>query len=112
VEIEPTPEPAGRGLRGAGGSIFASGAGFDAMSIAGPFNGSKTGDTPVRKKILTCKPATPQQEEPCARQILGKLTRRAYRGFSTPTDVEELMAIYRQGRNARDFDTGVQRALE
>jgi len=112
VESEPIPEPAGRGLRGAGGSIFAAGAGVDAMSIAGPFNGSKTAETPVRKRILTCKPATPQQEDACARQILTKLTRRAYRGFSTPTDVEELLAIYRKGRNARDFDTGIQRALE
>jgi mono/diheme cytochrome c family protein len=112
VEIEPTPEPSGRGMRGAGGSIFAAGAGVDTMSIAGPFNGSKTADTPVRKRILTCKPAAPAQEDACARQILTRLTRRAYRGFSTPTDVDELMAIYRKGRNARDFDTGIQRGLE
>src|SRR4051794_36796770 len=112
VESEPIPEPAGRGMRGSGGSIFAAGAGVDALSVAGPFNGAKTAETPVRRRILTCKPATAQQEEPCARQILARLTRRAYRGVSSPTDVDDLLAIYRKGRDARDFDTGIQRALE
>src|SRR6202030_2895144 len=29
-----------------------------------------------------------------------------------PADVEELLAIYRKGRASRDFDTGLERALE
>jgi hypothetical protein len=32
--------------------------------------------------------------------------------LSTPEDVEQLLAIYKKGRAARDFDTGIARALE
>jgi len=115
VESEPIPEPRGRGVRADGGaqaSVFTQGAGLDTLSISGPFRPSPTIDTAVRRKILTCRPAGPRQQEPCARQILTSLARRAYRGLSTPADVDELLAIYREGRAARDFDTGIQRAVE
>jgi mono/diheme cytochrome c family protein len=113
VEAEPIPEArSGAAGGGAQGSIFGQGSGFDSMSIAGPFNPSKAADTPARRRILTCKPTSARQEEPCARQILTRLTRRAYRGLTTPADVDELLAIYKKGRPRRDFDTGLARALE
>ena len=112
VESEPIPAQRGRG--GAAGGIAGGGgsAALDLMSIAGPFNAAKTADTPTRRKILTCRPATARDEEPCARQILSTLTRRAYRGFSTATDADDLLAIYRKGRATGDFETGLERALE
>ncbi len=113
VESEPIPQlPGGRGRSGAQGSIFNQSAGFDSMAIAGPFNPSKPTETPSRQRVLSCTPANARQEEPCARQILTTLTRRAFRGLSTPADVDELLAIYRKGREDRNFDTGVARALE
>ena len=115
VESEPVPDPLARGRRGGSGaqaSIFAQGAAFDSMSIAGPFSARPTLDTPARRRILICTPANVREEEPCARRILTTLTRRAYRGLSAPADVEQLIGIYRNGRRARDFDTGIQRAVE
>jgi mono/diheme cytochrome c family protein len=109
VESEPIPESRGRAGRGGRGGGEAT---FDLMSIAGPFNTVKTTDTPIRRKILTCRPASAREEEPCARQILTKLTYRAYRGVSAPTDVDQLLAIFKKGRASGDFDMGVERALE
>ena len=111
VESEPIPgrEP-GRGVNnviGGGGA-----AAIDTLSVAGPFNPSTNAETPSRQKVLICKPATARDEEPCARRILTGLTRRAYRGFASPGDVDQLLEIYRQGRSARDFDTGIARGLE
>ena len=111
VENEPIPgPPMGRGVTniiGGGG-----GAALDLMSVSGPFDPGETEDTPTRQRILICRPAAARDEEPCARKILANLTRRAYRGFGSPADVDQLLVIYRQGRAARDFDTGVARALE
>jgi mono/diheme cytochrome c family protein len=110
VESEPIPGPRGRGGRGGGGS--GGGAALDMLSVSGPFNPTKTVDTPSRRKIFLCKPTAARDEEPCARQILTALTRRGYRGSAVEADVEQLLAIYRKGRTARDFDTGIERAVE
>ena len=40
------------------------------------------------------------------------MTRRAYRRPITDRDVDPLLAVYRDGRQQRDFDTGIERALE
>jgi hypothetical protein len=106
VESEPIPGPRGRGGRSAGG------ASIDMMSISGPFRPTKTVETVPRQKILICTPATAREEEPCARQILTALARRAYRGFQAKSDVDQLLAIYRKARIEQDFDIGIERALE
>jgi len=43
---------------------------------------------------------------------MSTLARRAYRRPVTDEDVQPLVAIYREGRASRDFDAGVERALE
>jgi Protein of unknown function (DUF1587) len=48
------------------------------VSIAGSFNASGPGNTPSRRRIFSCTPATPAEEAACARAILSKLARRAY----------------------------------
>ncbi len=112
VESEPIPGQAKMG-RGIGNIIGGGGAAaLDMMSISGPFNAGETAETPTRQKILICRPANQRDEDACARKILTGLTRRAYRGLANSTDVEQLLAIYRKGRAARDFDTGIARALE
>jgi hypothetical protein len=116
LESEPIPIARARGrMDGRGGNAIIGGGGaatLDLVSVSGPFNPTKTEDTPARQKIFSCKPATAREEEPCARQILTALSRRAYRGFSDNADVEQLLAIYKSGRTGRDFDTGIERALE
>ena len=85
---------------------------LDAFTVTGPYNPTGPGDTPSRRRIFSCKPATAAEEEACARQIMTRLARIAYRGQDTPDDVKRLMDFYSAGRKAGDFERGVQLALQ
>jgi hypothetical protein len=86
--------------------------GIDELQISGPFNGKTPEDSESRKQIFICRPASTREEEPCARKIIGTLTRLAYRRPVTEREIEPLIAIYKMGRSDRDFDAGIERALE
>ena len=81
------------------------------VAIAGPLNPTGPGNTPSRRRIFTCTPASVAAEEPCARQILEELAYRAYRRPVSERAMDTLMAFYRDGRELRDFDTGIQYGL-
>jgi mono/diheme cytochrome c family protein len=83
-----------------------------AVTIRGPYNATGSGDTPSRERIFTCRPANAAAEPACAKQILSTLARRAYRRPVTDTDIATLLTFYDNGRKERDFDLGIQRALE
>jgi len=83
-----------------------------AVTIRGPFNATGPGDTPSRERIFVCRPANAAAEPACAKQILSTLARRAYRRPVTDSDVATLVSFYDAGRKERDFDLGIQRALE
>ena len=85
---------------------------FSTLEIHGPFDGVIPEETPSRARIFICRPSSPEDEGPCARQILGTLTRRAYRRPVTDVDLRPLMEFYETGRAAGDFETGIARALE
>ena len=82
------------------------------VQITGPLSISGPGDTPSRRRIFTCTPATAAAEWPCAEQILGALARRAYRRPVVETDVETLLQFYEAGRTEGGFEKGIQFALE
>jgi len=82
------------------------------ITVTGPFNPTGPGDTPSRRAIFTCRPATPAQEEPCSRTILSTLARRAYRGMQTPSDVNELTALFHEWRREGSFDSAIGFALQ
>ena len=88
--------------------------GIDVLYVSGPFDGTVPEDTPSRRRIFPCRPdgGAAAEEETCAREILGALARRAYRRPVRDADVEPLLAVYREGRAARGFEAGVERALE
>jgi hypothetical protein len=86
--------------------------GIDVLEISGPFNGKTPEDSASRKQIFTCRPTSAPEEEPCARKIVGTLARLAYRRPVTEAEIAPLMAIYKMGRSDRDFDAGIERALE
>ncbi len=86
--------------------------GIDKFFISGPFDGTVPDVTPSRQRIFTCRPSGAQDEEPCAREIIAALARRAYRRPVTAADIEPLVGIYRAGRSDRDFEAGIERALE
>jgi Protein of unknown function (DUF1592)/Protein of unknown function (DUF1588)/Protein of unknown function (DUF1585)/Protein of unknown function (DUF1595)/Protein of unknown function (DUF1587)/Planctomycete cytochrome C len=94
------------------GLIEDSDIGIDTLEIAGPFNGETPEETPSRKRIFVCRPSSAREEEPCARKIIASLARRAYRRPVQDSDIEPLLAIYKQGRSERDFDAGIERAVE
>jgi hypothetical protein len=81
------------------------------VSVNGPYNASGPGDTPSRRRIFTKRPAKPEDEEACARQILGTLTRRAYRRPVTDVDLEKPMEFYRQAKKTDGFEAGIETAL-
>ena len=85
---------------------------IETLVIKGPFTVEGTGETPSRARVFTCRPASPAHEEPCARQILSSLVRRAYRQPAAPADVDRVMGFYRTGRKDGTFDSGIQLALQ
>jgi hypothetical protein len=82
------------------------------VTITGPFNATGPGDTPSRRRLFVCRPASVDQESACANRILTTLLRRAYRRNVTADDLRRVRAFYEAGRAERDFDLGIQRALE
>jgi len=80
------------------------------VTISGPFDATAGGDSPSRRRIFVCRPDN--DELACAERILSELARHAYRGNDTPGDLETLLAFFAEGRSRRDFDYGIQLALE
>ena len=87
-------------------------AAIDQVSISGPFDATGPGETPSRERLFVCHPVRGAAEEPCAREILSTIARRAYRRLLGSGDLDTLMAFYAKGRNAGGFESGIQRGLE
>ena len=82
------------------------------LGIIGPFNPTGVSPTPSRAKIFICSPATAAEELPCARRIVSRLARLAYRTPITDPTFEGLMKAYQYGREEEDFDSGIRMALQ
>ena len=82
------------------------------VEIVGPYDGKVPEDTPSRRAIFVCTPATTQDEQPCARDIIATLARRAYRRPVTDVDIEPLVAAFEHGRGEGGFEDGIRWALE
>ena len=70
---------------------------INSVTISGPYNVTGSGDSPSRRRIFVCRPASAADELPCARRILSTLARRAYRRPSTEADLKDLLPFYRTG---------------
>ncbi len=81
------------------------------VSITGPYEATGAGDTPSRRRIFTCHPDAPSEEEACATQILSKLMRRAYRRPVTDADLDVPLELYREAREESGFEAGIEMAL-
>jgi len=82
------------------------------FAITGPFNVTGVSETPSRQKVLFCRPASAKEETPCARRILERLATQAYRRPASSDDMAELMKFYQEGRQDRDFESGIRMALQ
>ena len=84
----------------------------DHVLVGGPYGAAGPGETGVRRRIFVCRPAADEPEEPCARRILARLARRAYRRPVTAADVDPLLDLFALGRADGDrFEDGVEVAL-
>ena len=85
---------------------------IEAMIVAGPYNPSGVSQTPSRTKIFTCTPRQVSEEVGCAREILSKLARQAYRRPVTDRDLEPLLSFYQASRNrGGNFDQGIESGI-
>jgi hypothetical protein len=82
------------------------------ISITGPLDVNGPGETASRARLFVCSPKNKNDEETCAKQILTKLARRAYRRPVTDADVQPLMGLFKAGQSAGNFDLGIERAVQ
>ena len=87
-------------------------AAVDSVEIGGPYAVDGPGDTASRRTVFTCHPDRGDAAEACAREILGRLARRAYRRPITNRDVDVLLGFYERRRETDGFEAGVQLALQ
>jgi len=78
------------------------GPGVESVTIDGPYAATGPGETASRSRIFVCRPDGADVDgEGCARTILARLARRAYRRPVGEGDLEPLLAFYREGRTAQ-----------
>jgi len=82
------------------------------VTFEGPYNPKGAADTLSRQKIFTCHPAGSADEISCAKTILSRLARRAYRRPITDADIQPILALYKKGREKGDFEAGIMRAMQ
>jgi hypothetical protein len=84
---------------------------LDQVDITGPLVVTGVGDTPSRRKIFTCRPASEADERFCVTEIVSRLARRAYRRPVSEDEVTELLGFFDQGRASGSFDRGIETAI-
>ncbi|HEY7172935.1 MAG TPA: DUF1592 domain-containing protein [Vicinamibacterales bacterium] len=82
------------------------------IAIGGPYVATGPGDTPSRRQILSCSPGAGVDERQCARTILTRLARRAFRRPVTDADAEALLEFFDTGRRDDGFEAGIELGLE
>ncbi|HJO03661.1 MAG TPA: DUF1592 domain-containing protein, partial [Acidobacteriota bacterium] len=82
------------------------------LSVAGPYNATGISANAIRQRIFSCRPTVPDEETPCAQEIIGRLAADAYRRPLTDRDLEPLMSFYETGAAEGGFEVGIRSALE
>ncbi len=80
------------------------------IGVTGPFTRTSAGEAPSRQRVFTCHPASPSENDACAKRILLEQTRRAWRRPVTEADIQPLLRFYREGASV-SFDNGIEMAL-
>ena len=82
------------------------------LDILGPFQPVGGQDSPSRRQLFVCRPASASEESECARKIVTTLARHAFRRPVSEAETAMLLNFYQQGRREGGFDTGIERAVE
>jgi hypothetical protein len=88
------------------------GASLRSLEIMGPLTPGGAEESPSHKRVFVCRPAKPADEAGCARTILTRLARRAYRRPVSDSDMRVLLGFYTDARAKGTFDTGIELALQ
>ena len=81
---------------------------ISSLLIGGPYGGRVSQESPSRRRLFVCQPASTGEETACATKILTTLARRAYRREPTNDDIQTLVGFYRTARAQGDFDAGIR----
>jgi hypothetical protein len=82
------------------------------LIVGGPYRVTGVSDTPIRQRIFSCRPISPDEERPCAESILTRLGSRAYRRPLEPRDLDGLMGFYDLGARDGGFEQGVRTGVQ
>ncbi|MDE3001732.1 MAG: DUF1592 domain-containing protein [Gemmatimonadota bacterium] len=81
------------------------------LSVSGPFTITGVSDTPARRRIFSCRPTAPDEEEPCAREIIRSIAVQAFRRPVENDEVEDLMFFFEEGREEGGFEIGIRNSI-
>lgn len=87
------------------------------ISIVGPFESKKLveadgqDESASRRRIFVRHPQSAEEEEACAKQIVAKLARQAYRRPITESDLTAPLSFFRQTSAETGFEAGIEAAL-
>jgi hypothetical protein len=85
--------------------------GIQGIEIDGPLNATGVADTPSRRRILSCRPTSPAEEEACAHAVVAELAQRAFRRPLAAEELAPLLEFYAAGHAAGGFEEGIEQAL-
>ena len=113
-EPDGVPRPQERGRLIANDAIYWDRAAVGVVEIGGPYDiAGLAKDTPSRREIFACEPEAVADQVPCARGILSRMARRAYRRPVTEQEVQTLLEfVDSRLQDGGSFDEGIQSALE
>ena len=80
--------------------------------VTGPFTVTGVSETPSRQRVFSCRPTAPEEERPCAREIITALGGKAYRRPLQTDDLEDLLTFFDLGAEEGGFEIGIRTALQ
>lgn len=82
------------------------------LTIEGPYNAVGVSQTATRQRIFSCRPTTPEEELPCAEEIIERLANRAFGEELSDDLLDDLLQFYALGAEDGGFEMGIRSALE
>jgi hypothetical protein len=86
---------------------------IDSVDVDGPYQAKvPVATSPTRKAVFVCQPGAAATEASCAKTIVRRIVRRAYRRPVTDADLDPILQFYRDGHAAAgSFDAGIESAI-
>lgn len=118
-EPEGLPQPLQRGRVITNDEVYMGYANVAAIQIGGPYapdavqGRAERGEGREKNALFICRPTRSADEAACAKKIMSRTARLAYRRPVNAADLQTLMTFYEDGRReGGTFESGVQFALE